>query len=90
MSVYLTLRTAEKKSTAEKIIDELIYVFGKDTVDVSKDYGDWQPIRINDTSGWVGINDISFNGESRIHIFRQNTELTYDIKLNDIDTIYNM
>ena len=90
MSVYLTLRTAENKSTAEKIIVELKETFGEGSINVSEDYGDWQPVRINDASGWVGINDISFNGESRIHIFRQNTELTYDIKLNDIDTVYNM
>lgn len=90
MSVYLTLRTAENKSNAEKIISELKETFGEGSIDVEKDYDNWQPVRINDASGWIGINAIEFNGESRIHIFRKDTELTYDIKLEDIDTIYNM
>ena len=90
MSVYLTLRTAENKSTAEKIIDELKETFGEGSIDVSEDYGNWQPIRVNNADGWVGINTIEFKGESRIHIFRKDTELAYDIKLDNIETIYNI
>lgn len=90
MSVYLTLRTAENKSNAEKIINELKETFGEGSIDVSKDYGDWQPVRINDAGGWICINDLGFNGKSRIHIFRKDTKLQYDIALDDIDTIYSI
>lgn len=92
--VIFSLRNAtqQDKVATARIVRQLKDLFGAEKVELEH-FGTWLTITINDAKGWIGVNDIGYYGESRLHVYRdlfEKPNVSLEIPLSQCDTIYKI
>ena len=92
--VNFSLRNAtqQDKVATARIVRQLKDLFGEENVELDH-FETWITITISNTKGWIGVNDIGYYGDSRLHVYRDMGEkpnVSLDIPLNQCDTIYKI
>ncbi|MBO7713389.1 MAG: hypothetical protein J6S85_07435 [Methanobrevibacter sp.] len=89
--VNFSLKTQDKIATT-RIVKQLKDLFGEENVEIDN-FETWVTITISNTKGWIGVNDIGYYGQSRLHVYRDMGErpnVSLDIPLDLCDTIYKI